>query len=109
MLFVSPIIFGVNDWKDDDPRIHKDVNCIYKDHRTYLDIIYELIKADMLESDLVKVGGTAEERSERQCFKSKTTMENKLVDEIAEELKAERVVTTNKVHEHIMRRFMKKE
>lgn len=44
-----------------------------------------------------------------QIFKSRTTMENKLVDEIAEELKAERVVTTNKVHEHIMRRFMKKE
>ena len=36
-------------------------------------------------------------------------MENKLVDEIAEELKAERVVTTSKAHEHIMRRFMKKE
>lgn len=66
MLFVSPIIFDVNDWKDDDPRIHKDVNCRYRDHRTYLDIIYELIKADMLESDLVKVGGTAKERSERQ-------------------------------------------
>ncbi len=44
-----------------------------------------------------------------QIFKSRTTMENKLVDEIAEELKAERSVTTNKVHEHIMRRFMKKE
>lgn len=63
MLFVSSIIFDVNDWKDDDPRIHKDVNCRYRDHRTYLDIIYELIKADMLESDLVKVGGTAKERS----------------------------------------------
>ena len=44
-----------------------------------------------------------------QIFKSRTRMENKLVDEIAEELKAERSVTTSKAHEHIMRRFMKKE
>ena len=50
MLFVSPIMFDVNDWKNNDPRIHKDVNCRYRDHRTYLDIIYQLIKADMLES-----------------------------------------------------------
>ena len=27
-----------------------------REHRTYLDIIYELIKADMLVSDCVKVG-----------------------------------------------------
>lgn len=46
--FVSSAIFDVNDWIDNDPRIHKDANCRYRDHRTYLDIIYELIKADML-------------------------------------------------------------
>lgn len=49
MLFVSPVIFAVNEWKDDDPRIHKNANCRYRDHRTYIDIIYELIKADMLK------------------------------------------------------------
>ena len=52
MLFVSPVIFDVNEWKDDDTRIHKNANCRYKDRRTYLDIIYDLIKADMLESVL---------------------------------------------------------
>lgn len=57
MLFVSDVYFGVNDWKDNDPRIHKSANCPYGDHRTYLDIIYELIKADMLVSDCMKVGG----------------------------------------------------
>lgn len=57
MLFVSSIIFDVNEWKDDDTRIHKNANCRYRDRRTYLDIIYELIKADMLMSDCVKVGG----------------------------------------------------
>lgn len=56
MLFVSPKIFDVNEWKRNDPRIHKDANCRYRDHRTYLDIIYELIKADMLVSDCLKVG-----------------------------------------------------
>lgn len=50
MLFVSPAIFGVNEWRENDPRIHKDANCQYGDHRTYLDIIYELIKADLLAS-----------------------------------------------------------
>lgn len=56
MLFASNVIFDVNDWKDNDPRIHKYANCRYRDNRTYLDIIYELIKADMLVSDCVKVG-----------------------------------------------------
>lgn len=56
MLFVSSEIFDVMNWINDDPRIHKDANCRYRDHRTYLDIVYELIKADMLESDCVKVG-----------------------------------------------------
>lgn len=55
MLFVSSAIFGVNDWTDNDQRIHKDANCRYRDHRTYLDIIYELIEANMLVSDCLKV------------------------------------------------------
>lgn len=48
--FCEQCDFDVNDWINNDPRIHKDANCRYRDHRTYLDIIYELIKADMLES-----------------------------------------------------------
>lgn len=50
MLFVSDSYFGVNDWDKNDQRIHKDANCRYRDNRTELDIIYELIKADMLKS-----------------------------------------------------------
>lgn len=49
MLFVSNVCFAVNDWNKDDPRIHKNANCRYRDNRTALDIIYELIKADMLK------------------------------------------------------------
>lgn len=56
MLFVSDVYFDVNEWNDNDPRIHKDANCRCRDRRTYLDIIYELIKADMLTSDYLKVG-----------------------------------------------------
>jgi hypothetical protein len=52
MLFVSSVVFDVNDWRSDDPRIHRNANCRYGDKRTYLDIIYDLIKADMLESTL---------------------------------------------------------
>lgn len=50
MLFVSDVHFDVNDWDKNDPRIHKRANCKYRDCRDSLDIIYELIKADMLES-----------------------------------------------------------
>ena len=52
MLFVSPVLFAVNEWKDGDTRIHKNANCRYRDQRKYLDIIHDLIKADMLESVL---------------------------------------------------------
>lgn len=52
MIFVSPVHFDVMNWEEDDPRIHKDANCRYRDCRTYIDILYELIKADLLESDL---------------------------------------------------------
>lgn len=48
MIFISPLMLDVIDWKEDDPRIHKHANCRYRDQRTALDIIYELIKADLL-------------------------------------------------------------
>ena len=51
MLFVSDYVFAINDWKSDDPRIHKDANCRYRDHRDDLDIVYELIKSGMLRSE----------------------------------------------------------
>lgn len=60
MLFVSNVCFDVNDWRDNDPRIHKNANCRYSDNRTYLDIIYELIKADMLKSNYMKAGDSVE-------------------------------------------------
>lgn len=52
MLFVSPEIFAINEWNNDDPRIHKRANCKYRDCRTDLDVLYDLIKAGMLEKTL---------------------------------------------------------
>ena len=49
MLFVSPILFGEQDWRDDDPRIHERPNCRYRSYIEPIDIIYQLIKADMLK------------------------------------------------------------
>ena len=54
MLFVSDMCFDVQDWEDDDPRIHQKANCKYRDIRTVLDIVYQLIKDNMLESDCIR-------------------------------------------------------
>ena len=51
MIFVSCCRYDINKWEESDPRIHAKPNCRYSDSRTALDITYELIKADMLESD----------------------------------------------------------
>ena len=56
MIFVSDVCFDINDWEKDDPRIHKDANCRYRDNRTALDILYQLIKDDMLESSFYEDG-----------------------------------------------------
>jgi hypothetical protein len=52
MLFVSPKVFCINIWNNTDPRIHKNANCKFSDKRDYMDIVYQLIKADMLESEV---------------------------------------------------------
>ena len=49
VIFVSPTMIDIQDWKSDDKRIHKKANCRYRDHRTSTDILYQLIKADMLK------------------------------------------------------------
>lgn len=54
MLFVSNAYFAMNNWSNDDPRIHANPNCSYRSGKTSLDIIYELIKAGMLKSSFEK-------------------------------------------------------
>lgn len=54
VIFITDVFLNVANWQDDDKRIHKHPNCRYRDMRSYLDIIYELIKADMLKSEWEK-------------------------------------------------------
>lgn len=48
MLFVSDVCFCVNDWHENDPRIHKRLIAIIEIENS-IRCTYELIKADMLE------------------------------------------------------------
>lgn len=43
MIFLSPEMIDILPWKDYDPRIHEKPNCKYKDCRTALDIVCELV------------------------------------------------------------------
>lgn len=52
-IFKSKMV-DIMDWRDDDPRIHKNVNCRYRDSRTALDIICELTKNNMITCDYLK-------------------------------------------------------
>lgn len=48
-IFVSPKCFMIENWWKHDSRIHARPNCKYRDHRTAIDILYDLIKAGMLK------------------------------------------------------------
>ena len=51
MLFLSPQTFMINDWNKNDPRIHKDANCYYRDIRTAEDILVQLVQCGMVGND----------------------------------------------------------
>ena len=59
MLFVSDVCFDVFEWDAVDPRIHKNANH-NKDKRDWMDIIYDLIKANLLESEFKSFAGLKE-------------------------------------------------
>ncbi len=50
-MFVSPKCFMIEDWRKDDSRIHTKPNCRFRSDRTAIDILYDLIKADMLKKE----------------------------------------------------------
>lgn len=50
MLFATEFIFDIQDWTEDDERIHAKANCKYRDNRTSLDILYQLIKDGIVVS-----------------------------------------------------------
>lgn len=54
MIFLSPVMVSIIKWKDDDPRIHKKANCKYKDKRTALEIVVEMVKNNMVTCDYLE-------------------------------------------------------
>ena len=54
MIFLSPVMIDIINWKDDDPRIHKNANCRYRDKRTALEIVVEMAKKDMITCDYLE-------------------------------------------------------
>lgn len=50
-IFVSPKCLMIENWWKHDSRIHARPNCKYRDPRTAIDILYDLIKAGMLKKE----------------------------------------------------------
>ena len=53
-IFLSPVMIDIAKWEDTDPRIHTRANCRYRDERTALDFMCELIKAGMVSTDYLE-------------------------------------------------------
>lgn len=53
-IFLSPKMLDINKWKDDDPRIHKRPNCRYRDGRTALEFMCELVKEGYVSLDYLE-------------------------------------------------------
>ena len=53
-IFLSTKMLDIVKWEDNDPRIHKKANCRYRDDRTALDFMCELIKANMVSTDYLE-------------------------------------------------------
>ena len=54
MIFLSRVMINIIKWDEKDPRIHKNANCRYRDKRTALEIMCELIKNNMVTCDYLK-------------------------------------------------------
>jgi hypothetical protein len=54
MIFVSPVMVDIMDWSDNDPRIHENPNCRYRDARTALEFMCEMVKNKMVSCDYLE-------------------------------------------------------
>lgn len=54
MIFISPVMVDIIKWEDTDPRIHLKANCRYKDIRTALEIVCEMVKNNMVSCDYLE-------------------------------------------------------
>ena len=53
-IFLSPKMLDIDKRKDDDPRIHKKPNCRYRDRRTALEFMCELVKEGYVSLDYLE-------------------------------------------------------
>ena len=53
-IFLSPKMLDIVKWDDNDPRIHKNANCRYRDRRTALEFIVEMAKNNMIICDYLE-------------------------------------------------------
>ena len=53
-IFLSPVMVDIVKWDDSDPRIHKNANCRYRDHRTALEFMCELVKKNYVSLDYLE-------------------------------------------------------
>lgn len=52
MIFLSPKIVDIMPWEENDPRVHTKPNCRYRDTRTALEIVLQLVKHGMIDVKL---------------------------------------------------------
>ena len=50
-IFLSSKMLNIVKWEENDPRIHKNANCRYKDKRTALEFMCELVKEGYVSLD----------------------------------------------------------
>lgn len=50
MMFLSKCMIDIIEWKDDDPRVHRRANCLYRDTRTAEDYLCELIQQGLVDT-----------------------------------------------------------
>ena len=53
-IFLSPVMLDIVKWNDNDPRIHKNANCRYRDRRTALEFMCELVKKRYVSLDYLE-------------------------------------------------------
>ena len=53
-IFLISKMLDINKWEDNDPRIHKKANCRYRDGRTALEFMCELVKKGYVSLDYLE-------------------------------------------------------
>lgn len=66
-IFLSPVMIDIVKWKDNDPRIHSNANCRYRDTRTAIEFMCELIQNKMVTCDYLTKQNREEKFMNKEC------------------------------------------